>query len=155
MKTKLKNYTTDIPANRTILEIQDILAKSGARGIAFEYDNAGNIESLFFRLKIQNGQEISFKLPVKPDAVYKVMFEGVPGERQYGESRRQKSLNISWRIIKEWLEVQFSLIQLNQAEAIEIFLPYMVTGENRTLYQDMKENQFKLASNAAEERRIE
>ena len=155
MKAKLKNYTTDISASKTIAEIQELLAKSGARGIAFEYDNSGNVESLFFRLQIPNGGAVAFKLPAKPDAVYKIMFQGKVGESQYGETRRQKSLNIAWRIMKEWLEVQFTLIQLNQAEAIEIFLPYMVTGQNRTLYQDMKENKFKLASSVAEEGQVE
>jgi hypothetical protein len=155
MKIKLKNYTTDVPASKTIAEIQELLAKSGARGIAFEYDASGNIESLFFRLQIPNGKDVTFKLPAKPDAVYEIMFAGRPGEYTYGESRRQKSLNIAWRIIKEWLEVQLSLIQLNQADAVEIFLPYMVTGENRTLYQDLKENQFRLASGAAEEVKID
>jgi len=154
MRVKLKNYTTDIHASKTIAEIQELLAKSGARGIAFEYDSSGNIESLFFKLQLPNGKEVAFKLPAKPEAVYKVMFEGKLGRDQFEESRRQKSLNIAWRIIKEWLEVQFSLIELNQAEAIEIFLPYMVTGENRTLYQDMKEDQFKLASSIAEEGKV-
>lgn len=146
----LKNYTTDIPASKTIMEVQDILSKSGAKGVAFEYDNSGNVDSLFFRLQIENGKEVAFKLPTKPKAVYDVLFAGMSGEYSYGEGRRQKALNIAWRIVKEWLEVQFTLIKLNQAEAVEIFLPYMVTGENRTLYQDMKQNQFKLSSGVEE-----
>ncbi len=150
MIKNLKNYTTDIAASKTIAEVQEILAKSGARGIAFEYDNSGNIESLFFRLQIESGKEVAFKLPAKPEAVYKAMFAGMSGEYAYGESRRQKSLNIAWRIMKEWLEVQFTLIKLEQAEAIEIFLPYMVTGQNRTLYQDMKQNQFQLSGGGVE-----
>lgn len=151
----IKNYTTDIPASKTVPEIQDILAKSGARGIAFEFDNSGNIESLFFRLAIENGSEIAFKLPAKPDAVYKILFAGMIGEYRYGELRKQKSLDIAWRIVKEWLEIQFTLIKLNQVEAVQVFLPYMVTGQNRTLYEDMKENQFKLSSGQPESGKIE
>lgn len=148
MKKKLKDYTTEIEANKTIIEVQDILAKSGAKGIALEYDDSGNIESLFFRMVIQGGQEIAFKLPAKPQAVYDVLYKGMVGERNpnFKNARWQKSLNIAWRIMKEWLEIQFTLIKLNQVEAIEIFLPYMVTGQNRTLYSDMKENQFQLSS---------
>ena len=172
MIKNLKNYSTDIRADKTIIEVQQILAQSGARGIAFEYDNSGNIESLFFRLAVNipttsinpndNQKEVSFKLPAKPDAVYKVLFEGKRFVNFYQESKRkeaedrrkQQSLNVAWRIMKEWLEVQFSLIRLNQVEAIEIFLPYMVTGKDRTLYNDMKEKHFELGS-GAEEGKIE
>lgn len=163
MKIRLKNYTTDIHASKTIAEIQELLAKSGARAIALNYDSAGHIESLFFKLQTPDGKDFGFKLPAKPDAVYKIMYEGKKivnyweesKKREAEEKRKQQALNVAWRIVKEWLEVQFALIQLNQAEAIEIFLPYMVTGENRTLYQDMKENQFKLVSKVAEEGRVE
>ena len=36
MKKLIKNYTTDIPVERTIAEIQQLLAHNGARGIAIE-----------------------------------------------------------------------------------------------------------------------
>jgi hypothetical protein len=163
MIKNLKNYSTDIAASKTVAEVQDILAQSGARGIAFEYDNAGHIESLFFRLQIENGKDVAFKLPAKPKAVYDVLFGDKECPFKYDDykiqkwydDRKQQSLNVAWRIMKEWLEVQFTLIKLNQAEAIEIFLPYMVTGENRTLYQDMKENQFKLEGGKPEEGKVE
>jgi hypothetical protein len=37
MKRLIKNYTTDIPVERTIAEIQKILAENGAHGIALEF----------------------------------------------------------------------------------------------------------------------
>jgi hypothetical protein len=45
MKKLIKNYTTDIPAERTIAEIQTILAQNGARGIALEYDERGDVSA--------------------------------------------------------------------------------------------------------------
>jgi hypothetical protein len=46
MRKLIKNYTTDIPVERTIAEIQKILAQNGARGIALEYDEQGNIKDI-------------------------------------------------------------------------------------------------------------
>jgi hypothetical protein len=40
MKKLIKNYTTDIPVEKTITEIQQILIQNGARGIALEYDES-------------------------------------------------------------------------------------------------------------------
>jgi tRNA nucleotidyltransferase/poly(A) polymerase len=54
MKKLIKNYTTDIPVERTIAEIQKILAQNGARGIALEYDESGNIKDIFFKIILNN-----------------------------------------------------------------------------------------------------
>ncbi len=49
MKQLIKNYTTEIPVERTIAEIQKLLADNGARGIALEYDGSGTLKDIFFR----------------------------------------------------------------------------------------------------------
>jgi len=144
MKKNIKNYTTEIPASKTIGEIQVILAKAGAKGIAMEFDDSGSIESLFFKLKVE-GKELPFKLPAKPEAVYKVLHAHKQSEWKYGEQRRQNSLDVAWRIVKEWLEMQLTMIELEPAEAAEIFFPYLVTGSNKTLYETMKSTDFLLA----------
>jgi hypothetical protein len=54
MRKLIKNYTTDIPVEKTIAEIQKILAQNGARGIALEYDEQGNIKDIFFKIMINN-----------------------------------------------------------------------------------------------------
>jgi hypothetical protein len=34
----LKNYTTEVPANRSISEIQEMLQKHGVSGVMMEYE---------------------------------------------------------------------------------------------------------------------
>lgn len=146
MATKnIKNYTTTISYSKTIAEIQNLLIEFGALGIAMEYDDSGNITSLFFRLKV-NEQILPFKLPARPQAVYNKVHAGKRGhwDKKVVERRMENSKNIAWRIVKDWLEMQLTMIQLDQAEVAEVFLAYLATGENRTLYDDMKSNQFLL-----------
>lgn len=145
MKKLIKNYTTDVPADRTIMEIHKLLAENGARGIATEYDEQGLITDVFFKI-ILNGKELPFRLPAKVDKVYKKLFEGKIGAYTYEESRRKKAQNIAWRICKTWLEAQITLINLEQANVEEVFLPYMVMPSNKSLYETMKDNQFLLPS---------
>ena len=64
MKRLIKNYTTDVPIEKTIAEIQEILAHNGARGIALEYDERGNIKDIFFKI-ILHKKELPFRLPAK------------------------------------------------------------------------------------------
>jgi hypothetical protein len=145
MKKLIKNYTTDIPAARTIAEIHKLLAENGARGIATDYDENGLVTAVFFKIFL-NGKELPFRLPVQANQVYETLFADKPGENIYGESRRIKAQNIAWRICKAWLEAQITLINLQQAKIEEVFLPYLVMPSNKTLYETMKDNQFLLPS---------
>jgi hypothetical protein len=75
MRKLIKNYTTDIPVERTITEIQKILARNGARGIALEYGESGNIKDIFFKI-ILNNKELPFRLPAKAGRVYQALWGG-------------------------------------------------------------------------------
>ena len=64
----LLNYTTQIPVEKTIAEIEKMLAEGGANKILKEYDNDGHIESIAFKLLTSKG-ELPFKLPMNVEAV--------------------------------------------------------------------------------------
>ena len=76
MKKLIKNYTTDIPVERTTTEIQKILAQNGARGIMLEYDGHGAITDIFFKI-ILNNKELPFRLPAKAERVYQALLSFV------------------------------------------------------------------------------
>jgi len=46
----LLNFTTEVPADRTINEIQKCLATHGAKAILNEYDDNGYIVALSFKI---------------------------------------------------------------------------------------------------------
>ena len=145
MKRLIKNYTTDIPAERTIAEIQKILAQNGARGIAIEYDEAGTIKDIFFKIKLNN-KELPFRLPAKAERVYQTLWgEKLEWEHaRFGAGWKQKAERIAWRICKTWLEAQITLINLDQAKIEEVFLPYLIMSGNKTLFETMEQNHFLL-----------
>src|SRR5712691_3528911 len=59
----IKNYTTSVPANRSIAEIQDALVKHGATGVLYKYEQGtGRIEALQFLLRVKN-QDVAFSPP--------------------------------------------------------------------------------------------
>jgi hypothetical protein len=134
MKGLIKNYTTDVPAEKTIAEIQELLAENGARGIALEYDENGNIKDIFFKIRLHE-KELPFRLPSKPDHVYAAVFAGMQYEDRLRNERMKKAEAIAWRICKSWLEAQITLINLEQAKLEEVFLPYLVMPSNKTLFE--------------------
>ena len=145
MKKLIKNYTTDIPVEQTIAEMQQLLVQNGARGIALEYDERGTIKDIFFKV-IVNKKELPFRLPANADNVYTALHAGTPDHyhTRYGEQWRAEAERIAWRICKTWLEAQITLINLEQAKLEEVFLPYLILPGNKTLFETMERNQFLL-----------
>lgn len=137
MKKIIKNYTTEIKVEKTIFEIQKLLSENGARGIATEYDNDGHVTDVFFKL-IVNSRELAFRLPVKIEKVESAL-------REEGLTRYIRNAeNIAWRICKAWLETQLTLVNLEQVKMEEVFLPYFVMPNKKTLYETMKDSDFLL-----------
>jgi Fe-S cluster biosynthesis and repair protein YggX len=147
MKKLIKNYTTEVPLQKTITEIHHLLAENGATGIATEYDK-GRIRDIFFKIKV-TGKELAFRLPAKPDKVYAALHGQTMSHYhdRYGEQWHDQAERVAWRICKSWLEAQITLINLEQAKMEEVFLPYLVVGKNNeSLYEVMKDKQFLLPS---------
>lgn len=134
------NYTTAIKAEKTVGEIQGMLAAAGASAVLIEYGPGGVLAALSFRINTVNGQ-LSFRLPARYKGVYKrLQDEGVPRRLQTEE----QAARVSWRIIKDWVKAQLALVEAEQAELTEVFLPYLQdpnTGD--TVYQKLKSDGFK------------
>jgi len=127
----MKNYTTDISAERSISEIEKFLTLFGATAVIKEYTSDGRVDSLTFRL-----QDEAFKLPANVKGVKEILYEGTRSHHSSDGAKRreERAYRVAWRIIKDWTHAQLSLIASGQAQPREIFLPYMFNGK-RTLFQ--------------------
>ncbi len=157
-KIAILNYTTKIPVETTIAEIEKMLAESSAQKILKEYDNDSNIQSITFVIGTSKGN-LSFKLPMNVDAVMQTLENQsgeyrrqTPREGGYGKKVRVISRNminidqarrVGWRIIKDWLEAQLALYFLQMVKIEEIFLPYMYNEKTgQTMFQLLENRGF-------------
>lgn len=132
----LLNYTTSIAPTKTVMEIQSALAKAGAAAIMAEYDDGGNIVALSFRLKTPEG-DISFKLPTAWQPVQETL------KRQRVSPKYQTpehALRVAWRITKDWVEAQLAIIETRMVTTAQVFLPYAVTNDGRSVYEYLAGN---------------
>lgn len=142
----LKNYTSGVPVSRSIMLIEEKLLSIGAKTISKFYDEQMNVEGFTFQI-VKNGMpSLIFKLPSKWRACEKVMRGEVKRPREHTFDKiTEQAQRTAWKLLYDWVCIQVSMIELEQAEAIEVFLPYAYDpASNRTLFEKVKEGEIKL-----------
>lgn len=134
----LLNHTTKIDANKTASEITKCLSSHGASAIMTDYKD-GVLSAISFAIEV-NGQKIGFRLPCDWKPVYTIITKGKKNPH-WDEARKRKwvsdwelqAVRTSWRIVKDWVEAQMALVETQMASTQQVFLPYAVMRDGRTL----------------------
>lgn len=136
MSKAIKNYTTEVPAFRSIEEIQKSLVAHGATGVLYEYETGtGRIEALKFILTIQ-GKKVGFALPVQWR-----MFQAVLKKQNVRKWDDENfCYKVAWRNIRDWVLAQMALFETQMVELPQVFLPFAVGKDGRTLFEKVAEN---------------
>jgi hypothetical protein len=130
----LLNYTTKIDADKSAAEIAKCLSMHGAQSIMTEYDPIDNyVSSIAFRMGI-GMSSVSFRLPCDWKPVQKILEQQREKNRRIDPSR-EASVRVAWRIVKDWVEAQMALVETQMVTTQEVFLPYAVCRDGRTLAQ--------------------
>lgn len=138
------NYTTTISVDRTLGEVQRILARSGCAAVATNYDEAGRAVGLSFTLRTPHGER-AFSLPVNLDGVQALL--STPQVQALARRRGKKydspehAEAVAWRVVKDWLEAQLALIDANMATLAQVMLPYLRVDDDHTLYERYEEHE--------------
>lgn len=139
------NYTTQIDAFKTVSEIEYILMKHKAKSIMKNYEGE-SISGLSFLIDTGR-QQVPVKLPVRIDECLKVLQK----EKQRGtkniKATREQAERVAWRILKDWIESQMALLDIEMVRFEEIFLPYIELQDGETIYEKLNRQQFLLEDN--------
>ncbi len=141
----LLNYTTKIDADKTAGEISRMLSRAGASAVLTEYDPKEQyVSALSFKMTLGD-QSIGFKLPCDWKPVLTLLEQDRKVPRSL--TNREQAVRVAWRIVKDWVEAQLALIETKMVTTQQVFLPYAVMRDGRTLSEKMAENpQFLLGS---------
>lgn len=152
----LKNYTSNVPVSQTIYRIEQVLIRCGVSGITKEYGPNSEVTAIRFHIPV-NGREMTVRLPADAKKAHEALWKDYAGVDiskdgngvQYGSRKKlrpsdfkEQSERTAWKIIQDWVEVQMSMIQMKQAETIEVFMPYIWDGKS-TVYQRIKESGYR------------
>lgn len=148
----IANYTTEVPAMRSVGEIQGILVGHGARAIMIDYDAEVPV-ALAFIIKTTQG-ELPFRLPANVKQVEKLLINmrARPPETWHHDYEKfmnrikAQAARVAWRIIKDWVRAQMAILDTEMVKVEQVFLPYLDVGGGKTLYDAMSERGFKQLS---------
>lgn len=136
----IKNYSTTIDEGKTVGEIMGLLAGKGARSIQIGYDQQGRPDNVSFILEVDK-VPVPFKLPCNFEGVWRAIassYKDRMARNRYerNPANRQQARRIAWRIIKDWVAAQLALIEAEQATMAQVFLPYVVSNNGMTMYDN-------------------
>lgn len=134
------NYTTTVPASRTISEMQVLLAGHGANAVAIHYEE-GRAAGLSFTLATPHGTR-AFTLPVDIPAVHQLLTAQAKAHKirpAFGTLAHAE--RVGWRVAKDWLAAQLAIIEAQMATLDQVMLPYLHVDDDKTLYQVYRERE--------------
>jgi hypothetical protein len=139
------NYSTSIPAARTIGEIQRMLAVHGAAAVTVGYVD-GKATGVSFALQTPHGERV-FTLPVDVAALRHLLREQARAGKLKASMPRggwdspEHAERVAWRVVKDWLEAQLAIIEARMATLDQVMLPYLHVEGGTTLYELYRRNE--------------
>ena len=125
----IANRTTTVSSEKSVAEIQAMLASIRACSLMIEYTD-GRPSSIAFQVN-KNGQSISFRLPSNWEGMFAALKreKGIP-KRLLTQEHAQR---VAWRVIRDWLRAQLTLIEAGIATVEEVMLPWAITSNGSSL----------------------
>lgn len=123
-------YTTSVDTAKTASEIMALLARFRARKISQDFDGSGQLTAIAFQIEIDD-QPISYRLPANPEGVLQTLKrDAEPRYRSMEQAKR-----VAWRIVRHWIDAQLAMVESKNSKAEEIFLPFQLGSDGRTLWE--------------------
>lgn len=124
-----KNTYTREPLDNMIRKIQQTLVAHKAKKIMFDYSDDGVIVGLSFGIMV-NDQMLAVKLPAKIKECEAILI----AEKKLTLSKKDHALRVAWANIRDWVDSQMAMVDLDMAKMEEVFLPYIMDG-NKTIFE--------------------
>jgi hypothetical protein len=142
----IKNYTSGISAENSIARIEQKLAAVGATGIMKLYGPDKRVSALVFNMP-DGTRSHAIKVPANVEACFQALWKDyclrVTRPRDgTKETLKEQSSRTAWKLVQDWVDIQVSMVVMRQAEALEVFLPYVWDGR-QTYFEALKGHGFK------------
>lgn len=134
----MKNYTSTVAPERSIALIEEKLIAAGATAIAKECEG-GKVTAVSFMIRQgKDGGAVTIRLPAKVQQAYSVLTKNKgPLNSSQRERMMKQAAQTAWRIVYDWVCIQLAMIELEQVDLLQVFMPFIWDGK-QSLYHAMK-----------------
>ena len=144
----LKNYTSSVPVETTVMRIEQYLIATGLVSNIGKSYNGKVVKAIVFNIEHETGKlPLTVKLEAKvtqcQDFFWKDYMTGLCRKaRKTKEDFLDQAARTAWKLQEDDVRVQTSLILLKQRTVLESFMASIWDGE-RTFYQRVKDSGYK------------
>lgn len=139
----IRNYTSEADPAQSIMTIEKMIIKAGARSINKIYDDFGSPSGIKFTLPVNNLQ-LTFDMNASVELVFAFMLKAYdkPPTAAQKESCRKQAARTAWKNLMELLQIQLAMVEVRQVDLMQALLPIFSDG-SKSFYQSLKERDFK------------
>jgi len=133
----MKNYTSTVAPERSIALIEEKLIAAGATAIAKECEGGRVVAVSFMIRAAKDKNPVTIRLPAKVQQAYAVLTKKKGALTQSQRERMMKQASqTAWRIVYDWVCIQLAMIELEQVDLLQVFMPFIWDGK-QSLYHAM------------------
>lgn len=142
----IRNYTSTVDASKSMARIEELLVEIGATNINKQYQDKVCTGITFLLYDPQLQQTLAFHLKAQMEECFTVLWKEVKRPQSNTKEMLMKQANrTAWKILRDWTEIQCSMILLKQAKPLQMFLPFMYDMKsNQTLFERINSGQINL-----------
>jgi hypothetical protein len=143
----LKNYSSTVPAERSLFLIEKILMDLGASNISKSINENKEVDGIVFMIQV-NGLPMLFKLKARVDEVYKRLYKDASPRTAFKKETiqriKEQSKKTAWKLAYDRMLMDATDIELGNMELMELFITRAYDmANNQTFYEKLKQNDFK------------
>jgi hypothetical protein len=109
--------------------------------LSYPYDDQGHVIALSCKVSVGQ-QDLAFRLT----SDWRPVLTLLEHDRKVPRHLRtqEQAIRVSWRIIKDGVEAQMAIVDTKMVQLEQVFLPYAIMPDGRTLYERVRDARFAL-----------
>ncbi len=134
---RLKNMYSEASEASIFDAIRKELVAHKAKRLLFDYDEDGRATGIEFTLEIGNAA-LQFRLPARFAQAEPILEQARRASRHpmsRGDTLKEQTYRAVWATIRDWISAQMALIDVGAVRTEEVFLPYLVLEEGKTMFE--------------------
>ena len=140
----IKNYSSTVPIEKTIQQIESLLISGGACNTERIYVDKQLIAIRFGVTEPTTGKVFKVNLDADAEALYQALKNKVKRPRAGTlEKIREQAHRTAWRLNLDRLQIEMTRIELGQVHFLRVFLPDLWDGR-KTFFDRIQDGGFKL-----------